>query len=713
MFSRLTVIAAFCMLLTLPAQGTNLYPLNDVPLTDAAQKARAGDTAGALATARSAAPSGTKDFFLGMMAFKNGKWTEAAEALGSAETKFPLLIDYTLFHRAGALHQLGKEDEAVAALRRLYKEAPESSLLRSAELLEADALYAKKDLAAALTAYVKFVEKYASGNDAITALYNSALCKEEMGDKPAATVTYRNVWLNNPASPFATKADAALRRLASEGVKMETFSPEELFRRATRLYDLKSYQSTIDTLANIPKKDLPADLANRIALKTGQALLRSRHYSQAEQTLAALVASNLKADLRDEAMYNLARSLDKQGKYAEAFPKYMALAEASPPSPLADDALFDAALIKKYEGKEAESIALMEKLTQVFPASPLKNRCRWEISWSRYLLKDYKNAADGFAKLREVEDYREKSLYWHARAAEAAGDKEGAQASLTALLKDFPLGFYALQHKKEKGIPENLQPLPENPSAFFPVPQGYERVKVLIALGLQEEAAKELAAAKKKNGKKPNGTAALGRLYLEMGNYNGLTALYRGEKLSRLDRDNLQAWVGTYPLAYNNFVAEIAPAHNVPQPLVLSVIKAESSFLPTAKSPVGAIGLMQLMPATAKAIEADNATTSALVDPRTNIRLGIRHLKDVVALFKGNTTLAVAAYNAGAGNVNKWRKNFGHLPEMEFIENIPFPETREYVKKVMAGAELYSRLYTFKEESSRKFQGYTAVSSAR
>ena len=102
------------------------------------------------------------------------------------------------------------------------------------------------------------------------------------------------------------------------------------------------------------------------------------------------------------------------------------------------------------------------------------------------------------------------------------------------------------------------------------------------------------------------------------------------------------------------------------------------------------------MPATAATMATGtkkefNAAT--LTNPETNIGYGVKHLRDLLALYKGNQFLAIAAYNAGAGNVNRWRKAFGEKSRDEFIENIPFCETREYVKKVLSSAGIYSRLY--------------------
>ncbi len=102
------------------------------------------------------------------------------------------------------------------------------------------------------------------------------------------------------------------------------------------------------------------------------------------------------------------------------------------------------------------------------------------------------------------------------------------------------------------------------------------------------------------------------------------------------------------------------------------------------------------MPSTAATIASGGKgklNADSLTNPSTNIRFGIQHLRDLLTLYNGDLVLAIAAYNAGSGNVNRWRKALGELPSDEFVESIPYPETREYVKKVLSSSAIYSRLY--------------------
>jgi soluble lytic murein transglycosylase len=295
---------------------------------------------------------------------------------------------------------------------------------------------------------------------------------------------------------------------------------------------------------------------------------------------------------------------------------------------------------------------------------------------------------------------REKALYWYGRSLGAVNDQAGAQAAFTELLTDYPLGYYALIYKRMANVKEEALPSTpvRNIIETLPLPTGLERVKALITLGLYDEAAKELSAQKK-----TKSVLGYARLYLEMENYAAAINLLKNERFSKPDKETISLWNTSYPLAYRDHVNKNAAANSLPEGLIYSIIRAESSFSPTAKSPVGATGLMQLMPSTATAIaKSGPLAAGSLNRPELNIRFGAKHLKDLLDLYKGDLVLVVAAYNAGSTNVARWQKSFGTLPQDEFIESITFKETREYVKKVLAGIEVYERLYNLGNSAAGK-----------
>lgn len=696
MFNRLTLATALLLCLAVSASSQNITPSPDPKLVTAAQRLKLKDYRGAQDSAKGAADAPEKDLIAGVAAHRLEEWAEAAELLGRAAKELPLVADYTLFWQADAFYRAARHDEALETVKRLLRDWPESPLVRRARLLQADILFARSDLKEAQAAYIRFVEIYPSGSDSVTALYQAARCREGLGEEAKAVQELRGLWLAYPASPVADDAEERMRELASRGFAAAPYSPDELFRRANTLYNLGRYQQAVTAFDAVPLADQPADFVARVTLKSGQALYKARRRTDAEQTFARLLKQEPKPALADEARFWQAKAQDATGRSDEAFAAYLSLANAEPAGDLADDALLEAALIRKSQGRYQDQRHLLDRLLAVTADGKLRQRATWESAWSLYAVRDFRGAAEAFKALETSSDYRERALYWHARALEQAGDRDGAMAAFARVLEEFPLSFYGRQVREALKIAEETPSLAAEPAALsLPMPAGYERIKLLIAVGLHDEARRELAAVRKQNGLKPKTLLGLARLYQEMEDYHSPVVLYRDRAPRAIDSDTLTQWGLLYPRAFQEAVAREAAAQGVEEELIYAIIRAESTYSPSVVSPAGAVGLMQLMPSTARTMVNDNGTGIAarLTDPGFNIGLGVRHLKGLLQKYKGNTAAAVAAYNAGATPVDRWLRTLPYRRADEFIENITYPETREYVKKVLANAEMYRILY--------------------
>lgn len=152
-----------------------------------------------------------------------------------------------------------------------------------------------------------------------------------------------------------------------------------------------------------------------------------------------------------------------------------------------------------------------------------------------------------------------------------------------------------------------------------------------------------------------------------------------------------------YPLLYKGLVFKYADEYDLDPWLVAGVIKAESKFLLAARSPVGAIGLMQLMPETAEWIadqlEYPDFQLNDLETPAVNIRFGTWYLASLTQEFNGNEVLMLAAYNAGRGTVKQWMEQYGWTMSFRDSEQIPFPETREFIGEVLWNKKRYQELH--------------------
>ena len=162
-----------------------------------------------------------------------------------------------------------------------------------------------------------------------------------------------------------------------------------------------------------------------------------------------------------------------------------------------------------------------------------------------------------------------------------------------------------------------------------------------------------------------------------------------------LNKDSILKMI--YPKKYETEVTIYAEKYQVEENLIYALIKAESNFNEEATSHKGAIGLMQLMEETAversNIIDNETVETHDLYDPETNIKLGTSYIAYLLGLYSGNTILALTAYNAGLGNVQQWIKNEIIKPDGSDIENIPYKETENYVRKIIRDYQMYLRLY--------------------
>ncbi len=643
------------------------------------------------------AESPQRTFLQGVSALRSGHPAEALSKLLEAEQKLPLVADYAAFYQAEALLRLNKPVEAAARSAAFVKAYPSSLLVRRAEKLSIDALVQAGDFKSALKACREFVEKYPSGGDSVDALYQAARSREESGDRSGAAQVYRSIWLNNPAAPQADKARERLGEFEKEGIKVTAYSAEELLKRASTLFSQNKFTQSLQALRSIPLEGQPVAVTARIDLRTGLTQYRLRNYRAAEADLSKAAASPV-AVVSSEARYWQAKAIERQGQRDKAFELYMQLAGEGSRQEFAATALQEAAGLRRSQGSFAEAARLFEQLGKTFPTSKSAGQAVWDGAWCRYLAGEQAVAAESFRGLLKDEGLREKALYWLARSLENAGKAEAADCYRT-LLVEYPAGFYAAWYREQKGLKDEREPLGLQVTANeTPLPSGFDKPRFLASLGMLEEAKSEMAAARKKHGDKKVTLSALVRLYHEMRDYNSAIALFQQNWPRKWEPAAKPLWVAGYPLAYRELVSEHTAANTLSQALIYALIRAESCFSPAVKSPAGAIGLMQLMPATAKATAREKGSfdPARLTVPDINIRLGTKHFRDLMKGHEGDVVYSVAAYNAGSSAVERWRKNLKGLKKDEFVESIPYQETRDYVKKVYAAAATYRQLYGLK-----------------
>jgi soluble lytic murein transglycosylase len=284
--------------------------------------------------------------------------------------------------------------------------------------------------------------------------------------------------------------------------------------------------------------------------------------------------------------------------------------------------------------------------------------------------------------------------FWRARAVQArakageAGDADRARAQAMLQALAGPQNFYSLLAMEELGARFSPAPAPARLTeaerdAAQRVP-GFQRALLLISLGLRSEGVREWNfTLRDQNGDRALLAAA--QLACEREVWD---RCINTSDRTRAEIDLAQR----YPTPFRQQVVAQSRAAGIDPALVYGLIRQESRFIMDARSGVGASGLMQLMPATArwtaKKVGLDYSP-SMINDRDVNLRLGTSYLKLLIDDFEGAQALAAAGYNAGPGRPRRWREG-PVLETAAWIENIPFNETRDYVKKVLANAVHYA-----------------------
>lgn len=228
----------------------------------------------------------------------------------------------------------------------------------------------------------------------------------------------------------------------------------------------------------------------------------------------------------------------------------------------------------------------------------------------------------------------------------------------------------------------------------------FQRANNLIAIGLNDWAKWELFEIERRTSNRTY-LKMLMEAYSQIGSYNRAAYIseifFGSERHLKGMKEGRDLWEYCYPRAYDSSVENYAKKFNVSESLVLAIMRAESQFNKDALSPVGARGLMQVMPYTAtqlaKLLGEPAILDQDLLLPDVNIRLGSRYLSRLEKKFQDQVPLVAAAYNAGPHRVYNWLNTFGTLDMDEFIEHVPYVETRNYMKKVVRNYAIYNELY--------------------
>lgn len=358
--------------------------------------------------------------------------------------------------------------------------------------------------------------------------------------------------------------------------------------------------------------------------------------------------------------------------------------------------------------------AARERLLTKFGHSEAAAEYRWNMAQSKARSGDF-SAALKWAKpiLQENSDSQlaRQAGFWAGKWAKRLGKNQEAREIFEQVLARYPQSYYAWRSAVSLGLDvkdftsvRQLTPKVVRPSERLPLPAGSDTLKELYQLG-QDQEAWALWQAEYQNRLKPTVAEQFTDGILRLGAGDYLEGIAQISKLEDRETPEEQAqykalkqqpayWHALYPFPYQELIENWSKRRKLNPLLVTSLIRQESRFMPKIRSSANAVGLMQVMPETAKVVaKRINLDKYVLDNPNDNVNLGTWILEENHANYKNNSLLAVASYNAGSGKVATWLDDRQLGDPDEFIESIPYEETRDYVKQVFSNYWNYLRLY--------------------
>jgi soluble lytic murein transglycosylase len=626
-------------------------------------------------------------FLLGRLYMEEGSLEKAENYMVEAVNAYPLLRDYSLKMLTDIYMAAEKYEKAAGASRQINN----SLLLQGARQSEIQALlFLKKDKEAKETLF-RYVENYTFDWDRKLKL---AMLMKDSGEIDKAVSLLKEIYIN--AVPLSNSALKELNKL-----KADTFLKGEILKRADNLFDKNNFQKAE---IEYQKALMLADEfeKNKVIMDIGMCRFKLKQYTKSARTFEKVSTP--------EAMYWQAYSYYRMDN-SELFEKVkQELARDHPGDERIALLLLMQAEDLRRQDKYTEAGNRFRKVLNSFPAKA--EDALWGLGWNSYMSGDYKSAANYFSQLTAFEKSENyyKYIYWQARSSEKAAEecqkqKVSSQSHDKAVCdnegRDFfsglpsDLSFYGYLIKMRSSS-HILSEKTEIPKPVKPHGEIYDRIEALALFGMRDEAVNEIIDLLKRNNDK-NDFFYLGSKAMELGEYRKVIAF--AEKAT--DREFFPY---SFPLGFGDIITESAGLQNVDKYLVATVIREESRFDPKAVSWAGAMGLMQLMPATAYRLKKDLklhlGERSEIHDVKKNIMLGTHYLSMLIREFR-QIPFALAAYNAGENALKKWMAKYNDNDLVEFIENIPYKETRFYVKRVLKSYWRYRTINGLPVEASQ------------
>jgi soluble lytic murein transglycosylase len=633
------------------------------------------------------------------------KYPDAVTAFRQANVQGNALDDYADYLEAQADLQSSNLPQAETILGSFVEKHPDSIFVPSVPVLQANLFLQEGDPQAAL----HVLDAHKGESIANRADYQLALAKtyQMAGRLPEATQMFRRTFLGFPLSNEAAQAKTQLAALGATS----SLTVEERSHHADALYTAGRFNDAGEeyrALANDPA--VTEGLKNTLLVAAANCDWKLKRLSK--DTLDRIPDSNDEVGAR--RMYllmELARDKD-DGETQRNIVEQMET--RFPSSPWLNEALYSSGNMYLLRKDFPTAILYYGELAKRFPRSTYAPSAHWRAAWLNYRIGQYSEAArlmDEQIAVYHGGKEIPSALYWRGRLYQNEERQPEmaatyyrtvarvyrhyyyasiAQQRLTELGSVTPATVASLDAMKPEPIPTLTNDIPEDDPHVV-------RAHLLANAGLNEYIAPEIQAA---DGSEEWGALAEAKIYASYGeNWRAMRSMKRALPFytsAPIDALPMEYWRILFPQPYWSTIKSESEKNGLDPYMVAALIRQETEFNPGAVSNKSAYGLMQLLPSVGKSMAKEEGMrhfeTNDLLDPDTNIRLGTRYLRQTLDKFNRQPEYTFAAYNAGDNRVTDWQSIGNYHGIDEFVESIPFTETREYVQAIIRNEEIYREL---------------------